>query len=392
MCRDHRISPRPCHTGVLCWAGSFGSWFGAAWVLAGMCVVRSFVSPIQFPIMISLMCRLVMLKEKSMPLPSSPMNERTRRVACVSSQYMAYTFVYSHIKEISTAWGLVSFLKLRPVILAVRKLTSQGHLGVQLLGPRTPWTKISSAGRSLWTPNIHYHLSLSSWMKILPTKSPKYEEQGQQRGRKPQRLSPKAAAKRRAKGKESKKGPTKTKASKVAKSKVSKTPGKGAARRVRKEEWGEAAKEKNKRVRRASQSRAASSAASPAEASMSEAAPRPSTSKRARRAKQPGTEAPVTSSTEAPVVPSSNQEQPEFSIPDDAVEAPAHCTYNAVYSTAYRRAQATKCTVAECKNKGKHASWLLRVHHKISPSLSGIPREPRDKKNNVSKGKPDPRW
>jgi hypothetical protein len=220
---------------------------------------------------------------------------------------------------------------------------------------------------------------------------PKYEEQGQQRGRKPQRLSPKAAAKRRAKGKESKKGPTKTKASKVAKSKVSKTPGKGAARRVRKGRVGGGRKEKNKRVRRASQSRAASSAASPAEASMSEAAPRPSTSKRARRAKQPGTEAPVTSSTEAPVVPSSNQEQPEFSIPDDAVEAPAHCTYNAVYSTAYRRAQATKCTVAECKNKGKHASWLLRVHHKISPSLSGIPREPRDKKNNVSKGKPDPR-
>ena len=75
---------------------------------------------------------------------------------------------------------------------------------------------------------------------------PKYEEQGQQRGRKPQRLSPKAAAKRRAKGKESKKGPTKTKASKVAKSKVSKTPGKGAARRVRKGRVGGGRKEKTR--------------------------------------------------------------------------------------------------------------------------------------------------
>ena len=214
---------------------------------------------------------------------------------------------------------------------------------------------------------------------------PKYEEQGQQRGRKPQRLSPKAAAKRRAKGKVSKTGPKPAKASKVAKSKVSKTPGKG---KVRKGRVGGGRKEKNKRVRRASQSRAASSAASPAEASMTEVASCPSTSKRVRKAKQRGTEVPVSPSTEAPVVPS-NHEQPQFSIPNNAVDAPAHCTYNGVYSTAYRRAQATKCTVDECKKKGKHASWLFRMHHKISPSLSGIPREPRDKKNNVSAGKPD---
>lgn len=63
---------------------------------------------------------------------------------------------------------------------------------------------------------------------------PKYEDQGQQRGRKPQRLSPKAAAKRRAKGKVSEKGPRKMKASKVAKSKVSTIPGKGGTKKSRK--------------------------------------------------------------------------------------------------------------------------------------------------------------
>ena len=218
---------------------------------------------------------------------------------------------------------------------------------------------------------------------------PKYEDQGQQRGRKPQRLSPKAAAKRRAKGKVSEKGPRKMKASKVAKSKVSTIPGKGGTKKSRKGRVGAGRKEKNKRVRRASQCRAASSAASPAEAPMSEAAPRPSRSKRLRRAKHPGTEAPVTPSTEAPVVPI-NPEQAEFSIPADAVEAPAHVTYNGVYSTAYRRAQTAKCTKDECKHRGKHASWLFRIHQKISPSLSGIPREPRDKKNDVSEGKLDP--
>jgi hypothetical protein len=65
-------------------------------------VVRSFVSPIQFPIMISLMCRLVMLKEKSMPLPSSPMNERTRRVACVSfSVYGIYFRIFSYKRNLN---------------------------------------------------------------------------------------------------------------------------------------------------------------------------------------------------------------------------------------------------------------------------------------------------
>ena len=173
------------------------------------------------------------------------MSELVESHACLS-QYMAYTFVYFHIKEISTAWGLVSFLKLRPVILAVRKLTSQGHLGVQLLGPRTPWTKISSAGRSLWTPNIHYHLSLSSWMKILPTKSPSTKNrvskgEGNLKGCHP-RLLPRDVQR----GKSPKRVPQRPRLQRLQSRRYPKLQGRGQPGEWEREEWGEAAKKKTR--------------------------------------------------------------------------------------------------------------------------------------------------
>ena len=67
----------------------------------------------------------------------------------------------------------------------------------------------------------------------------------------------------------------------------------------------------------------------------------------------------------------------QFSIPEDCIPAPSHVSSNGVYSTAYRRAQALDLPAADCREAGKKASWLLRNHQKVSPSLSGNPRAAR---------------
>ena len=72
--------------------------------------------------------------------------------------------------------------------------------------------------------------------------------------------------------------------------------------------------------------------------------------------------------------------EPQFSVPEDCIPAPSHCSANGVYSTAYRRAQGLEWSAADCREAGQKASWLLRTHQKISPSLSGHPRAPRGKK------------
>ena len=66
-----------------------------------------------------------------------------------------------------------------------------------------------------------------------------------------------------------------------------------------------------------------------------------------------------------------------WNIPDDSEDAPDGATCNGVYSCAYRKAQSQSLSPGEARIAGKRASWLLRVHRKISPSLSGVPRKAR---------------
>ena len=69
------------------------------------------------------------------------------------------------------------------------------------------------------------------------------------------------------------------------------------------------------------------------------------------------------------------QELGDWDVPSDCQDAPEGVTAHGVYSTAYRKAQSLSLSGDEARMAGKRASWLLRMHHKFSPSLSGIPRK-----------------
>ena len=202
---------------------------------------------------------------------------------------------------------------------------------------------------------------------------PKYEDQGQTRGRKPKAESKKGS------------GKGKTRSKKVTKDGKMKRrgKGKGKAKKVIKGN-----KAKIQRVKRALQSASAASASScPA----SRPARKTRKVRNAHGIDHPAPEA-SRDSEASPAVPEAIPEavpeaipaasaaaEEDWEIPKDTIKAPEHVTYNGVYSTAYRRAKGV-----DAKMKGQHASWLLRVHGLISPSLSGIPREPKANKIEVA--------
>ena len=186
---------------------------------------------------------------------------------------------------------------------------------------------------------------------------PAYEDQGQTRGRKPTREPKNSQRKKRvAKGKKAKVDQGKN-AVKVKKGK-----------KVVKRSMNKCRKAKMARVRRAASA-----------ASLSDLPPAPSAGSRAKKTRKAKASGDVPGGDQAAKV--HKQETQQFDIPDDAIPAPSHCKQNSVYSVAYRRAQAGEATVEECKVKGRHASWLLRVHNMISPGLCGKPKGPRGKKN-----------
>ena len=186
---------------------------------------------------------------------------------------------------------------------------------------------------------------------------PKYEDQGQTRGRKPFKESKKGSGKGRAK---------QAKSQKVKK--AMKVKGKGKAKKVNK-----IRKTKVARVRRALEQASASSGPV-----IKTRKARKVTKAKAAAPTAPKAAAPTAPEAAAPTAPEASHEASEdtFEIPKDAIAAPEHVSYNQVYSTAYRRAKGV-----DAKLKGQHASWLLRVHGKISPSLSGNPRAPKAKPN-----------
>ena len=187
---------------------------------------------------------------------------------------------------------------------------------------------------------------------------PAYEDQGQTRGRKPKREPKNSQSKKRvAKGKKAKVDQSKN-AVKVKK-------GKKALKRGK---LNKGRKAKMARVRRAASG-----------ASLSDLPPALSAGSRAKNPRKTKASCDVPGGDQAAKVP--KQETQQFDIPDDAIPAPSHCKQNSVYSVAYRRAQAGDATTEECKVKGRHASWLLRVHNMISPGLSGQPKGPRGKNN-----------
>lgn len=61
----------------------------------------------------------------------------------------------------------------------------------------------------------------------------------------------------------------------------------------------------------------------------------------------------------------------EYPIPDDCVPAPEGMPTNLIYSKAYSIMKKSGGDVKACQDAGKHASWLMRVKKVCSPALSG---------------------
>lgn len=60
-----------------------------------------------------------------------------------------------------------------------------------------------------------------------------------------------------------------------------------------------------------------------------------------------------------------------YFVPEDCYDAPATATTNMVYSCAYSRAKKLYPEKSEWQRHAKWATWVLRTHKKISPYLSG---------------------
>eukprot|EP00435_Cladocopium_sp_Y103_P043551 s1451_g12.t1 len=201
----------------------------------------------------------------------------------------------------------------------------------------------------------------------LDCEIPRYAEQGQTRGRKPQ-----AVKGQKGKGR-------KSNARKVKATKTAKKSNKSGKTQVKKRTL----KKKMARVKRAcsgqdlvSQEPAAGSAEQPRK------------KRRSNRGKKVSQNPPLPDQgaassnqqipQETPEVGSLNGEAGEefrFTIPDDAIIAPPTAKGNSLYSSAYRRVQGDDVELR--KKHGKWATWLLREHNMISPWLSGVPRQPK---------------
>ena len=60
-----------------------------------------------------------------------------------------------------------------------------------------------------------------------------------------------------------------------------------------------------------------------------------------------------------------------YYVPEDAYDAPATATTNKVYSCAYCRGKKIYAEKSEWQRHAKWATWVFRIHGKISPFLSG---------------------
>lgn len=122
------------------------------------------------------------------------------------------------------------------------------------------------------------------------------------------------------------------------------------------------------------------------------AKPKAKRAKKPRKAENspPGEAQPAKPAAPAASVPKTeNQAVPdcEFEVPSDAIEAPPGIRTNVVYSNAYSRAKAQGKDKEGRQLMGKIASWLLRVHKKVAPSLgSTAAYKPRAKKGKVDEG------
>ena len=183
---------------------------------------------------------------------------------------------------------------------------------------------------------------------------PKYEEQGQTRGRKPTRQD-----KGKGKGGKRSKGPKNTKGRKVGGKRKS-----GAGKGLQGKR-----KAKVERVRRASKGNLPSAGSSTDKPSK----------KRKSKGKGKGPKEPVLTPPSDASAKGSPAEEEGFSIPDDAIEAPQSTSGNSIYSSAYRKAQKLGGTSDDWRRQGQHASWLFRTCNKVAPSLSGMPRQPKSK-------------
>ena len=195
---------------------------------------------------------------------------------------------------------------------------------------------------------------------------PKYAEQGQTRGRKPKRDTQPKGGKRS-------KAPKKTKGDKVG---GKKNGGKGKKGLQGKR------KAKVERAKRAHKRNAASvtpTVEDVEEKTQEEAKVEPVRKRKTRRSKvqKPEEQVPTPPSD---VATKGSEGDGEFSVPDDAIEAPPSMSGNSIYSSAYRKAQKLGGSGDDWRRQGKHASWLFRTYNKISPSLSGNPRGPKSQK------------
>ena len=195
----------------------------------------------------------------------------------------------------------------------------------------------------------------------LSSELPKYEDQGQTRGRKPKRV---AEAGKGGKAKQHK-GHKKTEGKKGGGKKGQKQSGKKSLQGRRNR------KAKVERVKRA--------------ASKSTLGPSAASEPPLDKKRKPRKTASSTKDIEPPKpIESIVAEEVVFSVPDDAVEAPPTTNGNSIYSSAYRKAQKLGGACEGWRQQGQHASWLFRTHKMISPSLSGMPRQPKSVP--VSKG------
>lgn len=181
----------------------------------------------------------------------------------------------------------------------------------------------------------------------LSVELPKYQDQGQTRGRKP---------KRETEGKPNKKKQGKKRGGEKGQKKKGKKSLQGRR------------KAKVERVKRAASKSTPEPPAPPAKKRKS----RTRKSKTPRHPPKPVELAPETPKSVEPMT-------REFGIPDDAIPAPPTTNGNSIYSSAaaYRKAQKLGGAGEEWRQQGQHASWLFRVHNMVSPSLSGLPRQPK---------------
>lgn len=188
---------------------------------------------------------------------------------------------------------------------------------------------------------------------------PKYGDQGEARGRKPNKNKGKGGKGKKGKGKKKSRATAEVKSKKIS----------------RKRSTLKSTKKSKKAAVAAMEVEATEPAAESSPVAVESPEPAPKSKAKAKKRA-----APVTMSTAGDTTDPAPKRRPkkvetadDHPIPEDAVDAPEGIPSNLVYSKAYGAKKKLEATIEECQNAGKLASWLLRFHGKVSPSLSGPP-------------------